>query len=277
MIELYKQRLLKKNYNTYFLCVGDKDYNIKKEVIIPSNPTCDCYSIAKAFTVLALDILFDKGLLSMDMLIIDILKKYVPNNIDEKWKKVTVEDAILHKVGFNKGLLDIDVDDASKYETYDYLDIIFKTKLEYNPGEVYQYTDASYYLLSRVVSEISGVDLLDLLRPILMKKMKFKELAWSICPNGYSIGATGLYLITEDMIKLGILFLNKGKWKEERIVSNEWINKVILNEYEFKKLKDNWYVKEGMRGQVLMFNFELNKVIACHSFDDDISYDIFID
>lgn len=277
MIELYKQRLLKKNYNTYFLCVGDKDYNIKKEVIIPSNPTCDCYSIAKAFTVLALGILFDKGLLSMDMLIIDILKKYVPNNIDEKWKKVTVEDAILHKVGFNKGLLDIDVDDASKYETYDYLDIIFKTKLEYNPGEVYQYTDASYYLLSRVVSEISGVDLLDLLRPILMKKMKFKELAWSICPNGYSIGATGLYLRTEDMIKLGILFLNKGKWKEERIVSNEWINKVILNEYEFKKIKDNWYVKEGMRGQVLMFNFELNKVIACHSFDDDISYDIFID
>ena len=195
---------------------------------------------------------------------------------DEKWKKVTVEDAILHKVGFNKGLLDIDVDDASKYETYDYLDIVFKTKLEYNPGEVYQYTDASYYLLSRVVNEISGVDLLDFLRPILMKKMNFKELAWSKCPNGYSIGATGLYLRTEDMIKLGILFLNKGKWKEERIVSNEWINKVILNEYEFKKLKDNWYVKEGMRGQILMFNFELNKVIACHSFDDDISYDIFI-
>lgn len=277
MIELYKQRLLKKNYNTYFLCVGDKDYNIKKEVIIPSNPTCDCYSIAKTFTVLALGILFDKGLLSMDMYIIDILKKYVPNDIDEKWKKVTVEDAILHKVGFNKGLLDIDVDDASKYETYDYLDIVFKTKLEYNPGEVYQYTDASYYLLSRVVSEISGVDLLDFLRPILMKKMKFKELAWSKCPNGYSIGATGLYLRTEDMIKLGILFLNKGKWKEERIVSNEWINKVILNEYEFKKIKDNWYVKEGMRGQILMFNFELNKVIACHSFDDDISYNIFLD
>ena len=277
MIELYKQRLLKKKYNTYFLCVGDKDYNIKKEVIISSNPTCNCYSIAKTFTVLALGILFDKGLLSMDMYIIDILKKYVPNDIDEKWKKVTVEDAILHKVGFNKGLLDIDVEDASKYKTYDYLDIIFKTKLEYNPGEVYQYTDASYYLLSRVVSEISGVDLLDFLRPILMKKMKFKELAWSKCPNGYSIGATGLYLRTEDMIKLGILFLNKGKWKEERIVSNEWINKVILNEYEFKKLKDNWYVKEGMRGQILMFNFELNKVIACHSFDDDISYNIFID
>ena len=276
MVDIYKKRLIEKKYNTYFLCVGDKDYNTKKEVIIPSNPTCNCYSIAKAFTVLALGILFDKGLLSMDMLIVDILKKYVPKDIDEKWKKVTVEDAILHKVGFNKGLLDIDVDDASKYETYDYLDIVFNTKLEYNPGEVYQYTDASYYLLSRVVNEISGVDLLDFLRPILMKKMNFKELAWSKCPNGYSIGATGLYLRTEDMIKLGILFLNKGKWKEERIVSNEWINKVILNEYEFKKLKDNWYVKEGMRGQILMFNFELNKVIACHSFDDDISYDIFI-
>jgi CubicO group peptidase (beta-lactamase class C family) len=276
MINIYKKRIIENKFNTYFLCVGDKDYNIKKEVIIPSNSSCNCYSIAKAFTVLALGMLYDKGLLSMDMYIIDILKKYIPNDIDERWNKVTIEDAILHKVGFNKGLLDIDIEDASKYHSFDYLDIIFKTKLVYEPGEVYQYTDASYYLLSRVVSEVSGMDLLDFLRPVLMKKMKFKELAWSKCPNGYSMGATGLYLRTEDMIKLGILFLNKGKWLEERIVSNEWIDKVILNEFEFKYIENGWYIKGGMRGQLLMFNFKLNKVISCHSYDDNISYKIFI-
>ena len=35
-----------------------------------------------------------------------------------------------------------------------------------------------------------------------MDKMKFKEFAWSRCPYGYSMGATGLYIRTEDMVKL---------------------------------------------------------------------------
>ena len=53
------------------------------------------------------------------------------------------------------------------------------------------------------------------------------------CPKGYSIGATGLYLRTEDMVKLGILYLNKGMWKETRVLSEEWVDMVISNEYEF--------------------------------------------
>lgn len=41
------------------------------------------------------------------------------------------------------------------------------------------------------------------------------------------MGATGLYLRTEDMIKLGILYLNNGVLKDERIISEEWINLVL--------------------------------------------------
>ena len=176
MISAYKQKLMERKSNTYFICVGDKEYNIKKEVIVPSNPTCNCYSVAKAFTVLAIGLLYDKGLIKLDALITDILKKYLPKEIDEKWFKVTVHDVLTQKVGFGSGLLDIDCDDASLYETNDYLYIVLNTKLKYEPGTVYQYTDAAFYLLSRVVYEVSGIELCDLLRPILMGKMKFKEL-----------------------------------------------------------------------------------------------------
>ena len=37
MIKIYKQRIIDKKLNTYFICEGDKEYNIKKEVIVPSN------------------------------------------------------------------------------------------------------------------------------------------------------------------------------------------------------------------------------------------------
>lgn len=277
MISKYKQKALEQKLNIYFICEGDKNYNIIKEEVVPANPTCNCYSVAKAFTVTSIGILYDQGLLKPTDLIVDILKKYITTEIDETWKKVTVHDVLLHKVGFEKGFLDIDCEDASLYETFDYLKIVLNTNLKYEPGTVYKYSDAAYYLLSRVVAEVSGKDLMDFLRPILMGKMKFKEFAWSKCPNGYSIGATGLYIRTEDMVKLGILYLNKGIWKGERIISEEWVDLVIKNRYEFSPVKNGWFAKGGMRGQLLMFNFEKGKAIACHSYENNIPYDIFID
>lgn len=277
MINKCKQKALMEKYNMYFICEGNRDYTIKKEVVVPANPTCNCYSVAKAFTVMAIGILYDKGLLTLDTRVIDVLNKYLPTDIDEKWSKVTIHDVLLHKVGFGSGLLDIDCDDASLYQTFDYLNIVFKTKLEYDPGTVYQYTDAAYYLLSRVVAEITHSDIEDFLRPILMETMKFKELAWSKCPKGYSMGATGLYIRTEDMVKLGILYLNKGIWMGNRIISEEWVNLVIANRYEFTHIKNGWYAKGGMRGQFLMFNFEKGKALAGHSFDDNVRASLFIE
>lgn len=277
MINKCKQKALMEKYNMYFICEGNRDYTIKKEVVVPANPTCNCYSVAKAFTVMAIGILYDKGLLTLDTRVIDVLNKYLPTDIDEKWSKVTIHDVLLHKVGFGSGLLDIDCDDASLYQTFDYLNIVFTTKLEYDPGTVYQYTDAAYYLLSRVVAEITHSDIEDFLRPILMETMKFKELAWSKCPKGYSMGATGLYIRTEDMVKLGILYLNKGIWMGNRIISEEWVNLVIANRYEFTHIKNGWYAKGGMRGQFLMFNFEKGKALAGHSFDDNVRASLFIE
>lgn len=277
MINKCKQKALMEKYNMYFICEGNRDYTIEKEVVVSANPTCNCYSVAKAFTVMAIGILYDKGLLTLDTRVIDVLNKYLPTDIDEKWSKVTIHDVLLHKVGFGSGLLDIDCDDASLYQTFDYLKIVFTAKLEYDPGTVYQYTDAAYYLLSRVVAEITHSDIEDFLRPILMETMKFKELAWSKCPKGYSMGATGLYIRTEDMVKLGILYLNKGIWMGNRIISEEWVNLVIANRYEFTHIKNGWYAKGGMRGQFLMFNFEKGKALAGHSFDDNVRASLFIE
>ena len=273
----FKEKLLENNLNIYFVSQGDEDYNITKETIVPANPCCNCYSVAKAFTVTAIGMLYDKGLLTPNSLLTDILSNHIPNNIDPKWHKVTIHHLLKHKVGFGCGMLDIDCEDASLYPTIDYLQLVLKTNLKYEPGTIYQYTDAAYYLLSRVIYELTEVDLRDVLRPILMDLMKFKEYSWSVCPKGYSIGATGLYLRTEDMVKLGILYLNKGMWKETRVLSEEWVDMVISNEYEFSSLGNGWYGKGGMRGQLLMFNMEKGKAIACHSYESTIPYKILMD
>ena len=85
MINKYKQIVVDNNFNTYFISIGDKEYNIKKEVIVPANPNCNCYSVAKAFTVTAIGMLYDKGLVTPETLVVDILKKYIPFFIHIIW------------------------------------------------------------------------------------------------------------------------------------------------------------------------------------------------
>ena len=90
----YKEKVIARKLNTYFVAEGDRDYNIEKQTIVPANPCCNCYSVAKAFTVTALGILYDKGLLTPDSLLTDILSKYIPDKIDPKWHKVTLHHLI---------------------------------------------------------------------------------------------------------------------------------------------------------------------------------------
>ena len=277
MFKKYKQEILNKKLNVYFISQADKNYNIEKETVVPANPCCNCYSVAKAFTVTAIGMLYDKKLLTPDSLLTDILSKHLPNNIDPKWHKVTLHHLMLHKAGFGCGMLDIDCEDASLYPTTDYLKIVLSTELKYEPGTVYQYTDAAFYLLSRVVFELTNTDLSDVLRPALMDTMRFKEYSWSVCPMGYSIGATGLYLRTEDVAKLGILYINGGNWKGTQIISKEWVDLVLKNGYEFSALRGGWYGKGGMCGQLLMFNPEKGKVVAFHSYESSVPYQMFID
>ena len=272
----YAARLSVQKCNSYFVAEGDRDYNIRLQSIVPANPCCNCYSVAKAFTVTAIGLLYDRGLLTPDTLVTEVLSDFLPHGMDPKWHKVTLHHLMLHRAGFDQGLLDIDAEDASQFPSTDYLGIVLSAPLAYKPGTHYQYTDAAYYLLSRVIAKVSGCDLGDLLRPILMETMQFKEFAWSVCPQGYAMGATGLYLRTEDMVKLGILYLNGGMWKDTRVVSQEWVDIVLTNGYELKNIGDGWYGKGGMYGQMLMLNPQKGLAVACHSFEKKFSHKVLI-
>ena len=276
MMKDYKTKLLDMGLNVYFVAEADKDYNIEKQIVVPANPCCNCYSVAKAFAVTAFGMLYDRGLVRPETLLADVLGEYIPADADPNWRRVTLHDVMLHKAGFGSGLLDIDVDDASLYPTTDYLSIIFSTPLPHEPGSVHQYTDAAYYLISRVIAKLSGVDLAELMRPALMETMRFKEFAWSTCPQGYSMGATGLYLRTEDMVKLGVLYLNGGEWKGTRVISKEWVDIVLKNGYELKSIGDGWFAKGGMCGQQLMFNTDRGIAVACHSYEHHLSREALI-
>ena len=42
--------------------------------------------------------------------------------------------------------------------------------------------------------------------------------------GGYYAGGHGMHLLTEDLVKFGVLFTNGGSWEGEQIVPSYWIN-----------------------------------------------------
>ena len=238
-------------------------------VLTPANGAQNSYSIAKAFTVTAIGMLVDRGLLRVDEKVCDILRDMLPPDLDTSWDTMTVHHLLTHSAGFAGGCLDIDAENQVPIAGEDYLGFLFRFKPEYTPGTERRYSDAAYYLLSRIFTAKSGEKMDDYLLRHLFYPLGFREMAWSKCPKGYPMGATGLYVYTEDLAKLGVLYLNRGLYGVKRIISEAWVDTVLSEGYEFAKTAGGGYGKGGMYGQMLIFYPDRNIVVAYHSFGGD--------
>ena len=241
--------------------------------VMPANKTNNIYSVSKLFTVTALGLLYDEGKFHPSEKIVDIFQDELIPNMDAKWNDVTADMVMRHRYGIKQGFLDIDVEDVNGYEALygtrnDFLRIVFSAKLPLALDGPSRYSDAAYYLLSRVVAKKAGMDLQDYLRIKLFNPMQFEEFAWSHCPMGYSMGATGLYLRCTDMLKLGQLYLNKGIYNGARLLSEDWCDLTLERSYELSPVHGG-YAKGGMGGQFLYVNYLRNTVVAWMGYEVD--------
>lgn len=252
---------------TFYKITEIRDGRIETVTLNPGNACQNSYSVAKAFTTTAIGMLWDEGRLSTDEKLVDIFADELPEGMDEAWQEMTVHHLLTHTCGFPLGYLDIDAMDPNTFGTPDYLAYLFRTKLNYVPGQGNAYGDAAFYLLSRVVSKKTEKRLDEYLWPRLFYPMGFREVSWSTCPYGYPMGATGLYIYTEDMAKLGELYLRGGMYGGERLLSEAWVETVKTRGYEFHNLKrGKAYGKGGAFGQMLLFMPEENATLAWHSY-----------
>lgn len=259
----------KSGHGTYYKITLTEKGVTETAVVTPANGAQNCYSIAKAFTVTAIGMLVDRGLLRTDEKVCDIMRDQLPCDIDPAWEEMTVHHLLTHCAGFSGGYLDIDCQNHVSIAGDDYLGYLFLTKLEYIPGTGNRYSDAAFYLLSRIFTVKSGDKMDEYLLKHLFYPLEFREMAWSKCPMGYPMGATGLYVYTEDLVKLGVLYMNGGNYNGKRILSGEWVDTVLREGYELLRTPGGGYRKGGMYGQMLVFYPEHSRVVAYHAYDGD--------
>ena len=220
-----------------------------------ANRCQNTYSVAKTFTMTAIGLLYDRGLVKPEDRVCDIMRDELPESgMDERWKDVTVHMLLTHSAGLPGGFLDIDCQPAKTF-TEDFLRYMFTYPFDYTPGTDRKYSDGAFYLLTRIAEKLSGMPTDDFLWRELLWSLECPEMAWSKCPKGHVMGATGMYIHAADMVKLGLIYLNGGTYNGKRYLSEEWCRLAVNSEYGL-----DWddthtiYYKGGMFGQKLIID-----------------------
>lgn len=162
------------------------------------------YSISKTVTALAVGVAKDEGLLDLDDLLVD----HLPAPTGGYGEGIgTVR--LRHLLTMTSGS-PVTVFLDSEREHPHLTDLLLGTDLATEPGERFEYSNGSVFLLSRVITERTGQSLRDWLMPRLFEPLGILNPQWFTDREGYTWGATGLHLKSGQMARIGALLLGEG-------------------------------------------------------------------
>lgn len=174
------------------------------------------HSMCKSITGMAVGMLIEEGQLSLDENIYKIFEQRM-NPLAKIFRpEVTVE----HLLTMTSG---VSFNESGIISGNDWLESYLNAPVIGTLGTKFQYNSLNSYVLSAIISERTGMTMEEYLRPRLFEPMGITRYLWETCPKGITKGGWGLFLCAEDMAKLGQLYLNKGRWNGQQLVSEEWV------------------------------------------------------
>lgn len=194
------------------------------------NQILDIRSAGKSITSLLLGVAMKEGLvknLDQDVYSFFSTKKYPSMHKD--FKKIKLK----HLLDMSSGL-DADSD---RYETKghagkwsgndEWVKYILSVPLAEEPGENWVYADINAALIGAIIEEMSGMSLRDFAKEKVFDPLGIEQFYWYTNAANQTVAAGTLYISTLDFAKLGVLVTNKGKWGNEQIVQEDYIEKLL--------------------------------------------------
>lgn len=174
------------------------------------------FSLSKSFCSTAVGIACDKGLLSLDERIIDIFPDKCPENISENLSKMTLLNVLSMNTGHSACVMN------AMMTAEDPVKAFLACNVEFAPGTHFAYNTGATCLAGACLTKRSGLSVLEFLEINLFRHMDIKGSKW-LSHKGLSEGGVGFYTTSEDAAKLGMLYLNGGKWNGKQLISEKYV------------------------------------------------------
>lgn len=236
------------------------------------------YSASKTFTSTAVGFAVSENKLKLTDKVISFFPRELPDTVSQNLASLTIKDVLTMSDG-------MDPDPSNPVgKTKNWVRSFLATPIVNKPGSVFLYNSMGTFMLSAIVQKVTGQKVVDYLKPRLFDPLGISGMDWEENLSGTNTGGWGLRIKTEDMAKLGQLYLQKGIWNGNQIIPSSWIDEATTAQIiqhpsmpQQKKDSSDWeqgygfqiwrsrhhsFRADGAFGQYILVLPELDAVIA---------------
>ncbi|WP_426197444.1 serine hydrolase domain-containing protein [Massilia sp. DWR3-1-1] len=119
----------------------------------------------------------------------------------------------------------------------------WETRPEKSPyGRAFSYCTAGVALLGPLIERASGQRVPDFAAANLFKPLGIDKAKWQFQPKGPAMTGGGLQLRSVDLMKLGQLYLNGGRWDGKQVIAADWVRRSIAPQANAREGFDYGYL-----------------------------------
>lgn len=257
--------ILKDNHLVYENYFEGEDEKVGKKLGYIShtvNDVHDCRSITKSITSACIGIAVTKGLIkNIDDPIYTYFNQKYQSKFDDKKKKITLRNLLTMASGLEWNE-DISYRDPRNTElrmdmSSDPIDFILGRPMVAEPGKTWNYNGGNTQLLAEIIKSVSGLTIDKFAEKELFEPLGINQYEWISLTDNMPAAASGLRLRSRDLLKIGILYMNKGLWNNKLLIKPEWIELSLNAEITRPSTRDKtagygfqfWTSEENINGK----------------------------
>ncbi|MCO4769633.1 MAG: serine hydrolase [Deltaproteobacteria bacterium] len=188
------------------------------------------HSVTKSVVSALVGIAIEEGFLSgTDALVVEFFPDRTFANLDDRKRALTVADLLSMETGLHsrdsylyahEGLFAIQHSD-------DWLQFALDLPMTAEPGERFDYSNISTFLLAAILERSTGEDPLSFAKTHLFGPLGIDTVQWEWNSEGIPIAWARMWLTPQDMAKLGLLYLQHGRWDGEQVLPEAWVRESL--------------------------------------------------
>jgi CubicO group peptidase (beta-lactamase class C family) len=194
------------------------------------------YSVSKSFNATAVGLAVDEGLLAVDDLLVPYFADLAPAAVDPELAAMRIR----HLLTMSTGHTSDSIDAMRQRSDGQWMRSFLEGDVQQTPGSNFLYNSGAAYMLGALVQRVTGVTVEEYLRPRLFEPLGVTAELWGKSEEGVNLTDGGLSVRTEDLAKLGQLYLQGGVWNGEQVVSAAWAADATARQVSSGEGTGNW-------------------------------------